>query len=276
MRTAAFSLWALVLTGAILPPSANALIFGEDRRVTAIGDASHFRPIGIVFGTGESSYATGFLVDACHVLTVQHVFGSKHSAVGRPAYFAVGGPKLGGWQMSRGVVEAEGGLDRSADGPPSTQVRTSDWVLLRLQTCLGRRFGHVRLTDRMPAPEESISMAGYPGDKPIGMGVTLDPSCRVRAIQQLILFNDCSALPGNSGSPLFRIAEENGKRVLEVFAMMQRAHSKADLGYDQVARSDRYPLAMWNVAMAICERSSVASPRPVMCLGERSARRSTR
>ncbi|HMJ06182.1 MAG TPA: trypsin-like peptidase domain-containing protein, partial [Chthoniobacterales bacterium] len=225
-----------------------------------------FGSIGIVYGTPEAGYATGFLIDNCHVLTVQHVFGSKQSAVGRRIVFAAGmHGSAKNWRTSWAVVVADGGVERRINEVAGAQIRVSDWALLRLHKCLGRRYGHVRLSRRLPAPAEPIGIAGYPQDRAVEGGATVDASCHVRTIQKLVLFNDCATLPGNSGSPLFRVVQEKGKPVLEVFAIVEAAHSKADMGHDVIERRDNYPLALWNVAAAICDNAPLASLPSLNC-----------
>ncbi len=75
----AASIVAGLLTAALSVSSAQksaALIFGPDnRRFVDTRAGSPFSPVGILFKTGDG-YATAFLVDDCHVLTVQHVFGN--------------------------------------------------------------------------------------------------------------------------------------------------------------------------------------------------------
>lgn len=240
-------LWLTIPMGA-----ARALIFGADQRVTsAPAPGSLFGPVGIVYGTPEAGYATAFLIDECHALTVQHAFGDRRSSKGRRIMFAAGidGPP-GSWRKSWAKVEADGGIENEPG--PSLHARTRDWALLRLDKCLGKTFGHVRLSPRLPGPEEAIGMAGYPGDRPLSEGLSIDFKCNVRGSRSLAMLHDCAALPGNSGSPLFRIVEQGGVPVLEVFAIAEAAHSKVDIGRDLVERRDNYPEKMWNVATILC------------------------
>lgn len=238
----------------------DALIFGSDRRMNAASaPGSLFGPVGIVYG-GNGEYATAFLIDDCRALTVQHVFGEDRTAKGRRiiAAFGVAGA-AGTWTTTRATVVADGAIERNrASG---IGARVNDWALLRLSRCLGRKFGHVRLTSRLPGSEEAIAIAGYPSDRPFSDGLAVDMRCHLRGLRSLTILHDCAALPGNSGSPMFRIAEEKGKPVLEVFAMSEAAHSANDLGSDVMEARDNYPDAVWNIATALCRNPSLAPAR---------------
>lgn len=230
----------------------GALIFGPDnRRVVDTRAGSPFSPVGILFKTGNG-YATAFLVDNCHVLTVQHAFGERASAKGQSAVFAV---RVGenSWLASWGVVEHDGGLELTPG------VRTNDWALIRLQRCLGKIQGHVRLSSRLPAVGEAIGSVGYPGDRSTSGEAIADPSCKIRRVKSSILLHDCASLPGSSGSPIFRMVQERGRSILEVFAMVEAAHSSASMGRNEMEVRDNYPDAVWNVATSICTNRALRS-----------------
>jgi V8-like Glu-specific endopeptidase len=243
--------WAALLTG--LPSASPALVFGRDNRVTVPSDSkSIFGPVGIVYGTPEARYGTAFLVDNCHALTAQHVFGASRSALGRRAIFAAGvsGP-FKAWRTSGATVVAEGGLDRRGVGSYGFD-RSADWALLRLDKCLGRRFGHVRLTSDVPLSDQPVQMAGYPSDRPLSEGLSVDPDCRIREQRWGMLFHDCATFPGNSGSPLYRIMNEGGRKVLEVFAMNEAGHSFGGQGADLAHPVHEYRWYYANVAAPLC------------------------
>jgi V8-like Glu-specific endopeptidase len=260
-------LFPLVAALTAFSSQSAALIFGQDRRLSVpVEPGSLFGPIGIVYESPRSAYATAFLIDACHALTVQHVFGEQQSATGRKVIFTanVSGPQSS-WRTTWATVEADGGLEQFLRRGSGIEVRGSDWALLKLHQCLGKTFGHVELTAQLPAPSEAIAIAGYPGDRPLGGGVTVGTSCRVRVSRFPILLHDCAAVPGNSGSPLFRVVQKDGKSVLEVFAISEAAHSTVDFGRNLIEHRDTYPDAFWNVAMAICGNPNLAAQRALKC-----------
>ncbi|MGZ2412297.1 V8-like Glu-specific endopeptidase [Sphingomonas sp. F9_3S_D5_B_2] len=260
---------ATSITALTASPHASAgLVFGQDdREVVASSPGSVFAPIGIVYGTPEASYATAFLVDNCYAVTVQHVFGQRGAALGRPIVFAAGvaGPSSQ-WRISRAKVVAEGGLERFATSADPYGRRTADWALLRLSKCLGREFGHAQLTADVPDAAGSIAMAGYPTDKPLAGGLVLDRSCRIREKRAGVLLHDCSALHGNSGSPLFRIVSNGKHRLLEVVAMHTAGHSFSGPGADLVLPVREYVSTYSNVAVSLCDpndpRGGAASKLP--------------
>lgn len=250
----------------------GALIFGEDHRLTVSTEpGSLFGSVGIVYGAGNGEYATAFLIDDCHALTVQHVFGEHQSAQGRQAVFAanVAGPP-GSWATSKAIVVVDGAIENNQESVIG--ARSNDWALLRLGKCLGKTYGHVRLSARPPtADSEPIGIAGYPDDRPLSEGLSIDVGCHTRGRRSLTLFHDCAALPGNSGSPLFKINEINGSPVLEVFAISEAAHSKIDLGRNVMDARDNYPDAVWNIATDLCDNPSLAAAG-VRCSSQTSKR----
>jgi hypothetical protein len=135
----------------------------------------------------------------------------------------------------------------------------NDWALLRLSKCLGKTYGHVRLSAQLPTTSDEIGIAGYPWDRPLSEGLSIDVGCHVRGVRSLTILNDCAALPGNSGSPLFWIGRENDRPVLNTFAMLEAAHSTIDLGRNVMDARDNYPDKVWNIATALCGNSSLAA-----------------
>lgn len=259
MRSVLFSLFVLSF---VFPLSGTqALIFGADDRLTVTTTpGSPFSSVGIVYGGSPGVYATAFLIDDCHALTIQHVFGKSASAKGRRTIvaFEVEGPP-DSWAATRAKVVADGAIEMN--GRKGITAHINDWALLRLSKCLGKTFGHVRLSARIPSPSDEIGIAGYPEDRPLSEGLSIDARCHVRAIRSLTILHDCAALPGNSGSPLFRVVRENGRTVLETFGIVEGAHSHHDLGRNVIDARDNYPDAVWNVATVICGNDSLAAAR---------------
>lgn len=267
MRPSRSCLALISLAVALASSPCGALIFGDDRRTSVpVEPGSLFSPIGIAYESSLSAYATAFLIDDCHALTVQHVFGEQRSAKGRKVIFTanVSGPQRD-WRTTWATVEADGGLEQNVHHASGIQIRGSDWALLKLHQCLGKMLGHVQLSSYVPMPSGTIGIAGYPGDRPLSGGVTIDSSCRIHASQFPILLHDCATLPGNSGSPLFRIVQKDGTPILEVFAISEAAHSTVDISRNLIERRDNYPDSMWNVAMAICGNSTLAAQRVLKC-----------
>ena len=185
-----------------------------------------FLPIGIVTGGKGIAYATGFLVSDCHVLTVKHAAGRVAHVEGRRMMFRL--PFAGPDGASAGSIVAAGNLDLVAD--PNRLDRSEDWLLLRLDRCLGKRFGSLELSD---PPDKSgpigssapaaLFSAGFPIDQSWRRQLTIDPACRLRSVTGHLFVHDCSSLPGNSGSPIFATVWRDGRACVEVVAMHSTA-----------------------------------------------------
>lgn len=206
-------------------PSLGAT-FDRDDRIAITRPDARFLPIGIVKGGRGIAYTTGFLVGDCHVLTVKHSAGRVAIVSGRRLRFRL--PFAGREGASAGTVVAAGDLDLVAD--PNRLDRSQDWLLLRLDRCLGKRFGSLALVDQ---PDQSSPLrtsgnrallsAGFPIDRSWRRQLTLDPQCRVRGVSGQLLVHDCSSLPGNSGSPIFTTVWREGRASLIVVAMHSTA-----------------------------------------------------
>lgn len=223
------SVFSFTLICGLCPRPITAAIFdSDDRRTVSTAPGSPFAAVGMVKrGSLLGRYTTGTLVDDCHVLTAQHVLGLRASAIGQRLTFkaAIGS---GHTISSDGTVVAAGGLEKYQTAGQQFDARGSDWLLLRLDTCLGTTLGFARL--RLQPAEASdlvhVESAGYPVDVYPGSGLTIDPSCAIRGVYGLVWLNDCAALPGNSGGPIFRLSSSGGKPQLEVYAIQSAAWGK--------------------------------------------------
>lgn len=255
-------LFSLLL--ALAAPSLGAT-FDRDDRVAVTRPGAEFLPIGIVKGGKGIAYTTGFLVSDCHVLTVKHAVGRVANVAGWRLRFRL--PFAGRDGSSAGSVVAAGNLDLIVD--PNRLDRSQDWLLLRLDRCLGKRFGSLSLADR---PEQSGSFrtfslfsAGFPTDRSWRRELTVDPQCRVRGALNRLLVHDCSSLPGNSGSPIFTAVWRDGRPSIEVLAM----HSTAAVSKRILAfRGEDGSVAtrMADVLPAIRAHLSSASPPAFVAL----------
>lgn len=201
----------------------RASIFDHDDRLTVLADPrGAYAPIGLVWA---DKLATGFMVDKCHVLTVQHVFREGRSPIGREVIFGAVIRDEQHWTWSWGKVVAAGGLENHASDYDA--ARASDWVLLRLRKCLGATIGYVSLESAGPEGLPELQSAGYPFDRKAAQGITVDPACRIHGERRGLWLNDCAALGGNSGSPIFSQLRERGTTRLQVYAMQSAAYGFA-------------------------------------------------
>lgn len=221
-------LFAVLLAAA----HATASIFGEDDRLSvAANSPGPYSPIGRVYGAGGS--ATGFLVSACHALTVQHVIGG---GVGSRLHFkAVTANERHTRSTSAATVVMTGDFDDRQLASQPLQGRDRDWALLRLDHCLGRHLGFVELaSEKFEAYlfGRPLKSAGFPNDRPGLDTLVLDPECHIRGGNPRDAWHDCAALPGNSGAPLFEeIHTKDGIRLRVVAMVTSGNHGARPLRY---------------------------------------------
>lgn len=184
-----------LLSVAFAPACALAAIFGIDDRVTAPGN--ELAAIGILTGGANVVYGSGFLIDPCTVLSARHVGGEVEQLVGTELTFHAG--KL----AATGRVIAAGPFQ---PGPPFLRAIGKDWMIVRLRRCLGRKLGFLRLSTAAAVfagrNKFEVEDAGFPRDRPLGAGLTVDPDCRLLWVGGGRIAHDCATLPGNSGGPL--------------------------------------------------------------------------
>jgi V8-like Glu-specific endopeptidase len=202
-------------------PIGAAIFDTDDRRAVDTSVGSPYAPVGLV--VGGPLYGTGTLVADCYAITSQHIFGGRESALGRRVRF-IG--SLGSRRLARstGAVVVEGGLEQSVNSKDPYEIRARDWVLIKLDKCLGTSLGVATL---VPNPRDEdlmhVQSAGFPMDRPRSDGLTVDPSCGIRSVRPLVWLNDCAALGGNSGGPIFRIVDAGGRQRMEVYAIQTAA-----------------------------------------------------
>jgi V8-like Glu-specific endopeptidase len=210
---------AALLAGA---GTARPAIFNEDDRlVVAQQPGSPYASIGRVIGDGSAG--TGFLVSECHVLTVQHAFSEVQPAVGHRMTFRAA-PSDHAPQSSRGTIVASGNSNVALRAQDYSEGRSKDWMLIRLDQCLGKSLGYVEIsvdeTFSDAIASAPVRSAGFPQDRPSADTLIMDSECKIRASSFRELMHDCATLPGNSGSPVFREVRSGGRLRLRVVAMV--------------------------------------------------------
>ena len=197
----------------------HAAIFGVDDRISVRhGRGSIYSPIGLLARQrpqGDYKVGTAFLVSDCLVVSAQHVFGETGKLpVGMPLKFLVGeGSLAGGFEKATTArVIASGGYNLEIG------LYSRDWLVAKLDQCLGAEFGTVGFNDRfqLDAKNTPIMLAGYPQAVP---SLKVDPQCRIADVDRGLWLHDCASEQGQSGGPLFRKIVVNGIPKLEVLAM---------------------------------------------------------
>ncbi len=199
----------------------HAAIFDiDDRRLVDTSPGSPFSPIGLILGSKH--YGTATLIDRCHALTARHLLDREGGPIGKRMTFvgAVGSKHP---IKSDGTVIAAGELERGQFR--QLEARGADWMLLKLDTCLGDTLGWGELVVKPSNVSEllHVQSAGFPSDTRRRRGLTIDPDCAILSVRPLVWLNDCATLPGNSGGPIFRLIARAGRQHMEVLAIQTAA-----------------------------------------------------
>ena len=197
------------IISAFSAPAQSSIFYPDDRQYVQPTQGSPYSPVGVVYAPGLFVYhfTTGFLVDDCHVLTSQVVAGYGETPLGKRLKFkaAFGTSQH---QSSKATVVAGGGFTPGRTSQEQIERGGRDWLLLRLDKCLGASLGHVLLKTGPYSPFEfrDLKSAGYPMSRSNNGGVTIDPSCKVVGGYSTLWMNDCPLARGDGGDPIFRIS----------------------------------------------------------------------
>lgn len=212
----------------------SAIFHRDDREYVSPAPGSPYAPVGIVLKNVLTRplyplrATTGFLVDDCHVLTTQAAMNGNKSPVGSHVRFRLG-LRTPYYRSTRGTIVAFGGqTDRIRATESQIERGAHDWLLVRLDQCVGRTFGHVALKSGPFSPYEfrDLNSASWPRERGKTRGVSIDPSCMVLYSRGPMWVNDCATTRGDAGAPIFRIVGTGPGQQMTVYAM-QSAGSKA-------------------------------------------------
>lgn len=217
------------LLSAISVPGQSAILDRDDREYVSVAQDSPYAPIGIVVEHELTRIrpfraTTGFLVDDCHVLTTQTVMDYRKNPVGRRLKFQTGiGTSYR--QTTKGTVIAVGGAEKFRTREEEFEHGGRDWLLLRLDRCVGANLGHVEIKSGpfIPFDFRNLRSAGFPRPRGKKNGITIDPSCHVYGSNGTLWLNDCAAVAGDAGDPIFRM-DSGARPHIMVYAMQSRAY----------------------------------------------------
>lgn len=220
LKTLAIQAWVLVVF-TLSGLSAEANIFVEDLRQDIFPVPMELQPIGMLRAVPDDArWGTAFLVGECHVLTAFHVAFPTHES---PDFVPSSNIKSS-FHVGRTVEgrDTPQGFSGRSLGTPIAwgkyQTETyaglhGDWALLRLDDCLGRRFGTISLLPPIAAHKERshvIQTASLPQDRKHQPGLTVEKNCRIRDFGPGLLAGvDCATVVGASGGPI--LEEIDGK-----------------------------------------------------------------
>jgi len=208
---------ALCIVFWLVAEVAAANVFVEDRREQRDGSLPIFRSVGMLVHPQAGGGGTAFLVSRCHVVTAYHVAFLKErdpvtgiietvpGKVGHAAEFVIGPhPEIPERFITRAratVVEFGNFSDASFDG------MAGDWAILRLDECLGKKFGflkYARTGFDSPMPRGDLMTIGFPRSRARQAGITVETGCRARDHGPVegLMGVDCAFEAGMSGGPV--------------------------------------------------------------------------
>jgi len=196
---------------------AVANTFVEDHREQRDSSLPIFRSVGMLVHPQAGGGGTAFLVSRCHIVTAHHVAFPKErdvvtgnvealpGRVGHGAEFIIGPhPTIPGRFVARAhatVIVLGNFSNGSFDG------MTGDWAILRLDECLGKKFGFLKYAhpgDDSPMPRGDLMTIGFPRSRGKQAGITVETGCRARdhgPVKGLVGV-DCAFEAGMSGGPV--------------------------------------------------------------------------
>ena len=199
-----FQRLALIIVALCASCEVTASVFERDDRQT---DTASSWPVGIVGGEWLG-YGSGFLIDRCNVLTARHVVGSG-TVIGKRKRF-----RLQPWLVMNGDNSSRGTVIAAGD---IAAGQSEDWAMIRLDKCLGDRFGYFPIagggfytqgvSSRL---QPALRAMGFPQDRGRHT-LTMDPQCEAKLRTERGLLHDCATMPGASGGPLLAWSGELGR-----------------------------------------------------------------
>lgn len=267
---------ALACIALLQAAAAHAHVYRIDGRVQRDADVLPYRAVGMLVDPRTGSGGTAFLVGRCHVVSAHHVAydaAARHDPAnppgrGRQVRFFVGP------QPGKARVFASSTIATVVDAGRFTQDgfagAAGDWAILRLDNCLGDRYGWLRV-DRDTTPEDlpgtALTSIGYPRSRARRPGVTVESGCRVRDFGPApgLLGVDCAFESGMSGGPLLLRHPKGTRRVVAMISQSLGADMPTEYSManrNQAVHVSAFRTALDRVLRAEARRTAPATNRP--------------
>jgi Trypsin-like peptidase domain len=280
-------LWMMLWVAASLPSLAMANTFGKDRREQQSAELEYNRSVGRILN-GNNIVGTAFLIeDECTVMTNYHVaFATeKNHETGDMKTYRFRGPRdPESVRLSRATFY----IERNGSGPLDFKVkigasivdfgtyakndargRTGDFAIYRLDECVGRQFGFLKVKktelDTLEAPVRGLKMISYGSSTSLKAGVAVE-DCRARDNGPAwgLVGVDCTLEDGGSGSPILE-QQSNGQWLVVGIASM-RDNPTSDIlpAYHSNHRNVMVYASAWKDALekAIAQGRKASQPSP--------------
>lgn len=238
MRARAKLLGLAVVAASLVAHVAAANIFVKDRRVQDEGTRPPFRSVGMLHHPDAEAGGTAFLVSSCHIATAYHVaFLSREDpgALARrkatpddaPEFLVGPDPALASRfiDKTRARVVAFGRFSAK-----DYRGMAGDWAILRLDDCLGTKYGYLRYARHAPSgpmPSGALMTIGFPASRSGLTGITVERGCKARDFGPVadLIGVDCAFEGGMSGGP---ILERQGDGSWLVVGLIQQSLGSVD------------------------------------------------
>ena len=256
--------------------AANAHVYGIDRRAQRDADVLPYRAVGMLVDPHTGNGGTAFLVGRCHVVSAHHVpydAGARQDAanppgLGREVRFLVG-PRPGKARVFASSTTATV-VDAGRFVQDDFAGAAGDWAILRLDNCLGDRYGWLRV-DRDTTPESlpgtTLTSVGYPRSRARQPGVTIESGCRARDFGPVpgIFGVDCGFEIGMSGGPLLVRHPKGMRHVVGVISQSLGAGTPTQYSManrNQAVHVSAFRPALDRALRAEARRAAPAANRP--------------
>jgi len=256
--------------------AANAHVYGIDRRAQRDADVLPYRAVGMLVDPHTGNGGTAFLVGRCHVVSAHHVpydAGARQDAanppgLGREVRFLVG-PRPGKARVFASSTTATV-VDAGRFVQDDFAGAAGDWAILRLDNCLGDRYGWLRV-DRDTTPESlpgtTLTSVGYPRSRSRQPGVTIESGCRARDFGPVpgIFGVDCGFEIGMSGGPLLVRHPKGMRHVVGVISQSLGAGTPTEYSManrNQAVHVSAFRPALDRALRAEARRAAPAANRP--------------
>ncbi|HZR79564.1 MAG TPA: trypsin-like peptidase domain-containing protein [Candidatus Binatia bacterium] len=255
---------ALTILALACAREAAANVFVADRRVQRDADRPPYRSVGVLHHARLGAGGTAFLVSSCHIATAYHVAFLRSRD---PATDAVelGPPQMG--HAAEFLVGADPRVPRKFAARTRARVvafgrfrksrfegMAGDWAILRLDDCLGEKFGYLRWardSGGASMPDGELMTLGFPRSRAARPGITVETGCRARdhgPIDGLVGI-DCAFDGGMSGGPVLELQGDGSWLVVGIVQQSMSPVPGVLPGYTMEHRNQMVSVSVFRKAL---------------------------